>query len=53
MVLKTPGAYPCKVGHGIMYKLLMGAATVPLVRGTVGCPGEVGTTSKHANGLLS
>ena len=41
MGLKTPGHYPCEVSHGVMYKVLMGAATVPLVRGTVGCPGEV------------
>ena len=34
---------PCllEVSHGIMYKLLRGAATVPLVRGTVDCSGEV------------
>ena len=52
MVQRTPG-HNCKVSQGIMYKLLMGAVTVPLVRGTVDWPGEVGTTSKHAHGLLS
>ena len=46
---------PCQheVSHGVRYKLLIGVATVPLVRGTVGCPGEVGTTSKHVHGFLS
>ena len=34
---------PCllEVSHGIMYKLLRRAVTVPLVRGTVDCSGEV------------
>ena len=34
---------PCllEVSHGIMHKLLRGAATVPFVRGTVDCSGEV------------
>ena len=38
---KTPGHYPHEVSHGVMYTLLMGVATVPLVRGTMGCLGEV------------
>ena len=38
---KTHAPYHCKVSHGVRYKLLMGVVTVPLVRGTVGCPGEV------------
>ena len=38
---RTPGHYQHEVSHGVMNKLLMGAVTVPLVRGNVGCPGEV------------
>ena len=41
MGLKTPRHYLHEVSHGVMYKLLMGAAPVPLARGTVGCLGEV------------
>ena len=41
MRAETPGLYHHEVSHGVMYKLLMGAVTVPLVRGTVGCPGQV------------
>ena len=33
--------FPYEVSHGVRYRLLIGAAAVPLVRGTVGCPGEV------------
>ena len=36
MAQKTWGPCLIKVSHGIMYKLFKGAATVPLVRGTVG-----------------
>ena len=38
---RTLGPCLLEVSHGIMYKLLRGAATVPLVSSTVDCSGEV------------
>ena len=41
MAWRTLGPCLLEVSHGIMYKLLSRTATVPLVKGTVGCSGEV------------
>ena len=39
MVPKTHMPYHHKVSHGVRYRVVMGAVTVPLVRGTMYCSG--------------
>ena len=39
---KTQGPCHPEISHGVIYKLLMGGTViVSLVRGTLGCPGEM------------
>ena len=51
---EDPSPYLLEVSHGIMYKLCMGAATVPFSKGALWTVQvRWRTASKHVHGLLS